>query len=188
MRALLRQLQVRLQRIQDEIDEATAHIERIAAADPTCHRLRSIPGVGPLVATALIAAVGNGAHFHRSRDFSAWIGLVQTVFNGWSIELHGVPAFHCLDGIKQMPTDIDSESESDIKIGEIYEDAFYHPCLCVGIENGLLLGISLVDGSYDRCTEIHASRPRKLSVEEAWIWRTKGPPDVAIAEERRWWQ
>lgn len=76
MRALLRQLQTRLQRIQDEIDEITAQIERIATTDPTCHRLRSIPGVGPLVATALIAAVGNGAQFHRSRELAAWIGLV----------------------------------------------------------------------------------------------------------------
>jgi transposase len=81
MRALLRQLQVRLQRIQDEIDETTVHIERVAAADLTCRRLRSIPGVGPLVATALIAAVGNGAHFHRSRDLAAWIGLVPRQYS-----------------------------------------------------------------------------------------------------------
>lgn len=85
-----------------------------------------------------------------------------------------------------MPTDIDSES--DIKVGEIYEDTFYHPCLCIGVENGLLWGISLVDGSYDRCTEIRASRPRKLSAAEAWIWRTKGPLDVELGEGARWWR
>lgn len=76
MRALLGQLQARLRRIQEEIDEITAQIERIASSDAQCVRLRTIPGVGPLVATALIPAVGNGAHFHRSRDLSAWIGLV----------------------------------------------------------------------------------------------------------------
>lgn len=69
MRALLRQLRARLRRIQDEI-------ERIASSDSQCQRLRAIPGVGPLIATALISAVGNGAQFRRSRDLAAWIGLV----------------------------------------------------------------------------------------------------------------
>lgn len=76
MRALLSQLQLRLKRIQDEIDEITAQIERISSSDSHCRRLRTIPGVGPLVATALIAAVGNGSQFRRSRDLAAWIGLV----------------------------------------------------------------------------------------------------------------
>jgi transposase len=76
MRALLSQLRKRLRRIQDEVDELTAQIEGIASADPQCQRLRTIPGIGPLVATALVAAVGNGTHFRRSRDMAAWIGLV----------------------------------------------------------------------------------------------------------------
>jgi transposase len=76
MRALLRQLQARLRRIQDEIDEITAQIERIASSDSRCRRLRAIPGIGPLTATALISAVGNGSQFQRSRDLAAWIGLV----------------------------------------------------------------------------------------------------------------
>ena len=35
-----------------------------------------MPGIGPLGATALIAAVGNGAAFSRGRDLAAWLGLV----------------------------------------------------------------------------------------------------------------
>jgi len=81
MRALLRQLQTRLRRIQDEIDDTTAQIERIAASDAQCQRLHAIPGVGPLVATALISAVGNGAQFHCSRDLAAWIGLVPRQYS-----------------------------------------------------------------------------------------------------------
>jgi Transposase IS116/IS110/IS902 family len=38
--------------------------------------LRQIPGVGPLVSTAVVAAVGNGAAFRRGRGFAAWLGLV----------------------------------------------------------------------------------------------------------------
>src|SRR6266566_7078379 len=41
-----------------------------------CRRLDAIRGVGPLTATALIAAVGNGAAFRKGRGFAAWVGLV----------------------------------------------------------------------------------------------------------------
>ena len=39
-------------------------------------RLRQIPGVGPLVATATVAAIGNGAAFRKGREFAAWLGLI----------------------------------------------------------------------------------------------------------------
>jgi len=39
-------------------------------------RLDAIPGIGPLTATALIAAIGNGAAFRKGREFAAWVGLV----------------------------------------------------------------------------------------------------------------
>src|SRR5437899_13065593 len=38
--------------------------------------LQQIPGVGPLVATAVVSAIGNGAAFHKGREFAAWLGLV----------------------------------------------------------------------------------------------------------------
>jgi transposase len=38
--------------------------------------LDAIPGIGPLTATAIIAAVGNGAAFRKGREFAAWVGLV----------------------------------------------------------------------------------------------------------------
>jgi transposase len=41
-----------------------------------CQRLDAIPGIGPLTATALIAAIGNGAAFRKGREFAAWVGLV----------------------------------------------------------------------------------------------------------------
>src|SRR5947208_12375597 len=38
--------------------------------------LQQIPGVGPLVATAVVSAIGNGTAFHKGRQFAAWLGLV----------------------------------------------------------------------------------------------------------------
>ena len=81
MRGLLHHLLIRLWRIQVEVDELTAQINTLAASDPQCRRLCSIPGVGPIVAMALVAAVGNGTQFHRSRDMAAWIGLVPRQYS-----------------------------------------------------------------------------------------------------------
>jgi transposase len=43
---------------------------------PVCQRLVTIPGIGPLTATALIAAVSDASHFKNGRQFAAWAGLV----------------------------------------------------------------------------------------------------------------
>ena len=51
-------------------------VELIASSDAACLRLRQIPGIGPLVATAIVASIGNGAAFHKGREFAAWMGLV----------------------------------------------------------------------------------------------------------------
>src|SRR6266852_5022646 len=52
------------------------NFQRIAKNDDACHRLMEIPGFGPLVSTALVAAIGNGITFRKGRDLSAWLGLV----------------------------------------------------------------------------------------------------------------
>jgi len=59
-----------------DIADASDKIERISNEDAGCKRLRQIPGVGPLVSTATVAAIGNGAAFRKGRDFAAWLGLV----------------------------------------------------------------------------------------------------------------
>jgi transposase len=48
----------------------------IGAADAGCTRIRQIPGIGPIVATAIVAAIGNESAFHKGREFAAWLGLV----------------------------------------------------------------------------------------------------------------
>ncbi len=37
----------------------------------------TVPGIGPIISSAMVAAIGSGAAFARGRDFSAWIGLGQ---------------------------------------------------------------------------------------------------------------
>jgi len=48
----------------------------VAQADPACQRLQTVPGVGPLAATGIVAAVGNDGAFRKGREFSVWLGLV----------------------------------------------------------------------------------------------------------------
>src|SRR5919107_522874 len=50
-------------------------ITRRAKADPTAHRLMTIPGIGPIAATAIIALVPAPEGFRAGRDFAAWLGL-----------------------------------------------------------------------------------------------------------------
>ena len=66
-------------------------VEQIASSDPACTRLRHIPGIGPLVATAIVAAIGNGAAFHKGREFAAWLGLVPKQYStGGKAKLVGI--------------------------------------------------------------------------------------------------
>jgi transposase len=48
----------------------------IGQAHPECQRLQTIPGIGPVSATALIAAIGDATPFKNGRQLAAWLGLV----------------------------------------------------------------------------------------------------------------
>ena len=55
----------------------TDEIETLAKSDDGCRRVMTVPGIGPIISSAMVAAIGSGAAFaKRPRDFSAWIGLV----------------------------------------------------------------------------------------------------------------
>lgn len=58
------------------IEVVTADIEALVAKDDACQRLMTVPGIGPIIASAMVAAIGDGAAFVRGRDFAAWLGLV----------------------------------------------------------------------------------------------------------------
>jgi transposase len=76
LRMLLAQLKLELDHLQMRIDEADAMISKAAGDNEACRRLVAIPGIGPVPATAIIAAIGNGAAFKTGRGFFAWLGIV----------------------------------------------------------------------------------------------------------------
>ena len=76
MRNLLDHLWQEWKCLNCDIEEVSDELEAIACQDAACQRLRQIPGVGPLVSTATVAAIGNGAAFQRGREFAAWLGLI----------------------------------------------------------------------------------------------------------------
>lgn len=75
MRRLLLDLFGDLQKLEARVAEVSKEIEALAARDDVARRLLTIPGIGPLGATALIAAIGDGKQFKKARDLAAWIGL-----------------------------------------------------------------------------------------------------------------
>ena len=65
-----------LQALQVQIALLDREIAARAKADPVAQRLITIPGVGPVIATALVALAPAASTFSRGRDFAAWLGLV----------------------------------------------------------------------------------------------------------------
>ena len=63
-------------RLDERIDGLSIEIEAIARQDAGCERLMSVPGIGPIISSAIVAAVGKGDAFGKGRDFAAWLGLV----------------------------------------------------------------------------------------------------------------
>jgi transposase len=76
LRVLLAQLKLELDQMAIRMDEADAALNKTAHENEACRRLVAIPGIGPVTATALIAAIGNGAAFRKGREFAAWMGVV----------------------------------------------------------------------------------------------------------------
>jgi hypothetical protein len=81
----------------------------------------------------------------------------------------------------------------DLRPGDIYEDCFFHPVVCLGVDykSDEIWGVSLIDGSYPRsCSLLHCG-VRKLTPKQAWLIKRHGPEAAddreRIALQRRWW-
>jgi transposase len=81
LRWLLERLWLEWKQVDHDNQAVTQEIERISEENPLCRRLRQIPGFGPLVSSATVAAIGNGAAFRRGRDFAAWLGVVPRQYS-----------------------------------------------------------------------------------------------------------
>jgi transposase len=62
--------------LDERIDIVTGEIEELSRVEAKCQRLMSVPGIGPVISTGIVAAIGTGEAFERGRDFGAWLGLV----------------------------------------------------------------------------------------------------------------
>jgi transposase len=74
VQVLLAELKLELAQLAEKIDRADKSMEKIAQENEACQRLVTMPGVGPVISTAIIATIGNGAAFRRGRDFAVWLG------------------------------------------------------------------------------------------------------------------
>ena len=74
-RVLLDGLQQDLATLNERVDDLDKTIKALASSNTDAKRLQQIPGIGPITATALVCAIGDGKQFKRGRDMSAWLGL-----------------------------------------------------------------------------------------------------------------
>ena len=75
-RVLIEDQQAEWRELDRRIAAFDEEFARQARSDETARLLTTIPGIGPLNATALVAAIGNAETFERGRDLAAWLGLV----------------------------------------------------------------------------------------------------------------
>ncbi len=68
-------------RLDERIETVTQEIEQLGHTEAHCKRLMSVPGIGPMISTAMVAAIGTGEAFERGRDFGAWLGLVPRQYS-----------------------------------------------------------------------------------------------------------
>ncbi len=88
---LLADMASELNLINDRVAAIDAEIKALAKTDTDMQRLMEIPGVGPTIATALVAAVGTGRSFGKGRDLAAWLGLVpRQITTGGKAKLIGI--------------------------------------------------------------------------------------------------
>lgn len=76
LRALIVDLRAEWSALDLRIDAFDQEFATLARSDDAARRLTTIPGIGPLNATALVAAVGRAESFGHARDLGAWLGLV----------------------------------------------------------------------------------------------------------------
>ena len=76
MSRIIEDLATDWRRLDERIEGLSDEIEELARQDQACTRLMSVPGIGPIISSAIVAAIGTGDAFSKGRDFGAWLGLV----------------------------------------------------------------------------------------------------------------
>jgi len=81
MREILLGLRSDWLQLDERIGTVSGNIEEISHSEENCARIMTIPGIGPMISTAMVAAIGVGEAFDRGRDFAAWVGLVPRQYS-----------------------------------------------------------------------------------------------------------
>jgi len=91
LREILSEMNERLRLFEERLKHYDVRIAELARTDKRAGRLMAVQGVGPLTATALIAAVGDARQFRSGRELSAWLGLVPRQYSsGERVMLLGI--------------------------------------------------------------------------------------------------
>lgn len=90
-RELFRRLYQHFRELDRQVKELEGQIQQWHRDSVHSQRLQKIPGIGPLTATALVASIGNAAHFSSGRQLAAWLGLVpRQDGSGGKVRLLGI--------------------------------------------------------------------------------------------------
>ena len=80
-RSLFATLYEELVQLEDRIRELEGRVQVIHRRDPLCQRIAAVEGIGPVTATAIVAAIHDGRTFRNGRQLSAWLGLVPRQYS-----------------------------------------------------------------------------------------------------------
>lgn len=90
-RGLLATLADELAGLEARLHELDHQLVALCRQSELCRRVSSVPGIGPVIATALVASIGDGRQFKNGRELAAWIGLVpRQRSSGGKIRLVGI--------------------------------------------------------------------------------------------------
>jgi transposase len=122
-RRLFASLYDELLSLEEKIEAIDEQIWAVYQASESCQRLAAVEGIGPLIATALVAAMSDGKTFRNGRQFAAWLGLVPPAVFEWresttprhqqawrSLSTNSVDPWRSLRGIPRQPKDRSAES------------------------------------------------------------------------------
>ena len=90
-RGLLVELLEHLAAMEARIDASDAKVKAFVTTSPLCKKICAIDGVGPITASAIVAAVGDASEFKNGRHLAAWVGLVPRQYSsGGKQRLYGI--------------------------------------------------------------------------------------------------
>lgn len=80
-RAVIHEAYHHLDELNQRISDTEQTFDMMAKESDNVQRIMKVRGIGPQTATAILASIGNGSQFDKSRDFSAWLGLIPKQYS-----------------------------------------------------------------------------------------------------------